>query len=371
MQLFMSAIDEKSISHHIIICNGCNTEKYPGKRYCCNVCQSYNLCQRCYDDHRYTPDNDNVAVAVKHNSKHEMTVFDFEDDEHNDNDTWKAKTIKMQNYFGNQLGRKVWNQYHVNVQEEWINFGKNIGYAIYGPPTIIPHKATIINGKEKICEFGYTSKQEKHIKELRLHIQNLKREYSNEHVFINIIFVSFWSYKYESILPLIRIFRANPDHSYFVEPEGRTYESWADFLNKNLLPKCEICYPSLGWYDPDENGFSWLEFNRSADCDTSRKLVKKSDKAATIVGAGGVVLGVIGLFTPLAPVAAHALVASTVTTGIYGTARAGYKIRDRAKHGQSVNPFANKDSFRNWMAIVGSTIAVQTHGLPFYNFTVI
>uniref|UniRef100_A0A914YKQ5 DUF4781 domain-containing protein n=1 Tax=Panagrolaimus superbus TaxID=310955 RepID=A0A914YKQ5_9BILA len=77
------------------------------------------------------------------------------------------------------------------------------------------------------------------------------------------------------------------------------------------------------------------------------------------------ILGVIGLFTPLAPVAAHALAASVVTTGIYGTARAGYKLRDRAKHGQSVNPFANRESFRNWVAIVGSTIAIQTHGLPF------
>uniref|UniRef100_A0A914Q9Y0 DUF4781 domain-containing protein n=1 Tax=Panagrolaimus davidi TaxID=227884 RepID=A0A914Q9Y0_9BILA len=167
------------------------------------------------------------------------------------------------------------------------------------------------------------------------------------------------------MLPLIRIFKSYPNNTYFVEPEGRTYETWADFLDKNLLPKCEICYPSMGWYQPDENGYCLLEFNKSADCDTSRKLAKKGDKAATIVGAGGVVLGVIGLFTPLAPVAAHALAASVVTTGIYGTARAGYKLRDRSKHGQSVNPFASRDSFQNWVAIIGSTVAIQTHGLPF------
>uniref|UniRef100_A0A914Q3S2 ZZ-type domain-containing protein n=1 Tax=Panagrolaimus davidi TaxID=227884 RepID=A0A914Q3S2_9BILA len=75
MKLFMSQLDEKSTYHHEIICNGCNTEKYPGKRYCCNICQNYNLCQRCFDDNRYTS---NEGIVVNHNNKHEMTVFDFE-----------------------------------------------------------------------------------------------------------------------------------------------------------------------------------------------------------------------------------------------------------------------------------------------------
>lgn len=47
-------------------------------------------------------------------------------------------------------------------------------------------------------------------------------------------------------MPLIRVLKyTKNDHncSFFVEPSGRTYDGWADFLDANKLPECHICYP--------------------------------------------------------------------------------------------------------------------------------
>jgi hypothetical protein len=47
-------------------------------------------------------------------------------------------------------------------------------------------------------------------------------------------------------LPLIRILKYaknNNEYSYFIEPTGQVYDGWTDFIDKNNLPECHICYP--------------------------------------------------------------------------------------------------------------------------------
>uniref|UniRef100_A0A914XUW8 DUF4781 domain-containing protein n=1 Tax=Panagrolaimus superbus TaxID=310955 RepID=A0A914XUW8_9BILA len=168
-----------------------------------------------------------------------------------------------------------------------------------------------------------------------------------------------------SLLPLIRVYRGKPsnadkyyDLSYFVEPEGRTYDSWNDFIEHNQLPECKICYPSGGWYAPGENGYCLIAFSTSAECDTSRILANVGDILTTIAGVGATVVGIVGLFTPLAPLAATALAATAITTGAYGAGRGTYQLVDRATHGQSINPFDNKQSFFCWFSLIGSGFAL-------------
>uniref|UniRef100_A0AC34FCH5 ZZ-type domain-containing protein n=1 Tax=Panagrolaimus sp. ES5 TaxID=591445 RepID=A0AC34FCH5_9BILA len=346
----MSQLDQKATPHHTRWCNGCKSDKYPGKRYACKECDDFDLCQRCYDENRFSP-NDS---AVTHKSSHKMVYHELESKSHNSNDTWTAMSIKMQNYFGSTLGKDDWCKYDTDIKEEWTNLAKKIGFAIYGPPTIIPSSSNS-------SYYGYDDKKEKHIMSIRNHVLELNRKaWKDEKVYMNVIYVSFWSKDYESMLPIIRVFRKKDDylHSYFVEPEGRTYDSWSNFLDKNKLPECEICYPDKGWYEPDENGYCELKFRDSAECDTSRQLAKAGDIISTGIGIGGTVLGVIGLFTPLAPVAATTLTASLVSTGVYGTARATYQLTDRVLHGESINPFDNSQAFFHWLSIAGSIFAV-------------
>ncbi len=47
-------------------------------------------------------------------------------------------------------------------------------------------------------------------------------------------------------MPLIRVLKHIKDgltYSYFIEPSGRTYDGWNDFIDNNKLPECDICYP--------------------------------------------------------------------------------------------------------------------------------
>ena len=222
------------------------------------------------------------------------------------------------------------------IQEEWNNLGRRICFAVYGPPTIVPD-----DSNKSI--FGYESEvifftifililffqKEKHIKDLQEKVLDLsKTVWNNETVRINFIFISFWSEKFESMvkfplstylmnmfqLPIIRVYRAYPNHSYFVELGGRTYDSWNDFLDTNKLPECEMCYPTGGWYRVNKNGYCDLEFRNSAECDASRQILKLTDTLTTVAGIGATVVGIVGLFTPLAPVAATALTATGNST---------------------------------------------------------
>ncbi|KAE9551734.1 hypothetical protein FO519_005045 [Halicephalobus sp. NKZ332] len=329
--MILTFLDEKATPHHTRWCNGCRSDKYPGMRYACKICSDFDLCERCYAEYRFDP---STNYTTTHKSSHEMIKYKPSTSDHHSNDIWTAMSIKMQNYFGSQLGTRDWDKLDTDIKEEWTNLAKKIGYAIYGPPTIVPDESNN-------SYYGYDDEKEKHIMSLRQRVLELNRKAWNDEK-----------------LPIIRVFRAKPNYSYFVEPNGRTYDSWADFLDKNKLPECEICYPIGGWYQADEKGYCDLWFRNSAECDTSRQLVKGTDALATVAGIGGTVLGVIGLFTPLAPLAAGALATTAVTTGGYGVARGTYKLVDRATHGESINPFDNRESFFCWFSIVGSVFAM-------------
>ncbi|KAE9546083.1 hypothetical protein FO519_010705, partial [Halicephalobus sp. NKZ332] len=164
-------------------------------------------------------------------------------------------------------------------------------------------------------------------------------------------------------MPIIRVFRAHPNLSYFVEPSGRTYSSWEDFLDKNKLPGYEICYPIDGWYRRDGNGYCDLWFRESTECDVSIKVVKETDTVSTIVGIGGIILGIIGLFTSLAPIAAAALVGTTLSSSGYGIIQRGYKLIDHAIHKEHINLLSNSESFFSWFSIIEPVFSTENMGV--------
>jgi hypothetical protein len=130
---------------------------------------------------------------------------------------------------------------------------------LYNAPTIHP-------SQYEWCIFGYEKDKEKKIKKLREKVFKLGGSHTNSHIVcINFVFVSFWNKSNENMvndfsssllivyylieyfqLPLIRVLKCATNaniYSYFVEPTGRTYDEWDDFINKNKLPECHICYP--------------------------------------------------------------------------------------------------------------------------------
>ena len=45
---------------------------------------------------------------------------------------------------------------------------------------------------------------------------------------------------------------------------------------------------------------------------------------------------------------------SGIATAVYGVGRATYTLYDRASHGENIKPLNNKESFFNWLSIVGA-----------------
>lgn len=46
-----------------------------------------------------------------------------------------------------------------------------------------------------------------------------------------------------------------------------------------------------------------------------------------------------------------------IGAGTYGAARSTYKLVDRSTHGESINPFDNKEAFFCWLNIVGTAFS--------------
>ena len=59
-----------------------------------------------------------------------------------------------------------------------------------------------------------------------------------------------------------------------MEPSGRTYTGFDDFLDKNKLPMCTIIYPKNGKYTSDEHNQTDVDSRQSAECDKLRKVAK-------------------------------------------------------------------------------------------------
>ena len=59
-----------------------------------------------------------------------------------------------------------------------------------------------------------------------------------------------------------------------MEPSGRTYTGFDEFLNTNKLPECTIVYPKNGTYTSDEHNQTDVELRQSVECGQSRQIIK-------------------------------------------------------------------------------------------------
>lgn len=66
-------------------------------------------------------------------------------------------------------------------------------------------------------------------------------------------------------IPIIRVLRkesdepisrTSMDETWYIDHENRVYNSWKDFLERNRLPKMNICYPKNGYYSVDAFGYA-------------------------------------------------------------------------------------------------------------------
>ncbi|ULT84317.1 hypothetical protein L3Y34_013179 [Caenorhabditis briggsae] len=376
-RLDMSPFGKLAFPVHDNPCASCGSKVFPGLRYVCpEICPDYGICATCFIKKKGT-DEIELFEAVQANPKLEKKYQ-------------IGAAIVTQKYYGIGLARLDWFLIDKNDEEQMKNLGRKIGFAVYQYPTNLPQeernslnpdqlqelmrniemeasRENNNNGKQKkkfdakfIPEFGYTQEQEEHILKLRDELFDINRrqkklkEGEPSIVETKFVFVSFFADgSHSNILPLICL-RISDTKIMYVESTGRAYDDWDDFLSKNKLPECNILYPHDGIYEMEPGGILNLRYDISRRSKLPSKIAKISDRSAMGIGIAATIGSVIGLFTPLAPVAATTLLYTAIGTGVYTMARSGYHIVDRATHNENVNPLRSRENFVDWLAVAAS-----------------
>ncbi|XP_012147291.2 uncharacterized protein LOC100877667 [Megachile rotundata] len=148
---------------------------------------------------------------------------------------------------------------------------------------------------------------------------------------------------------------------WYIDAWARLYTSWAYYKETNVLHPCTMVIPKDGFYQPDplcemteEYSTVWLEVLESPANSTAATVVNYADKAATVVGAASLALGVAAMFTPAAPLVVGAVVTSTVS-GVWSTGRAVQNLADRSKHNQSIS-ITEREALGPWLSIAGGVL---------------
>lgn len=265
---------------------------------------------------------------------------------------WKRRARSYQQSCCNSLGDRVYDR----VNDEVLAF--KVGYALYNAPSEIDEQ-----NKTAV----YTKGQQNHIKLVCDKIKLLQpSEEDTFYVSYLYIVIRLRNKKQnEGVQVLFRVpkivdGKPNLNSHDFVDPKPRKYESWSDYLKKNKLPKCDMCYPVNGLYTVIDGSVD-LSFGKSPACDTSTAVFTGLDVSSTVllVGATGVTLASLAL-----PIAAPVIWGATATvfaSGTYETARTVYRLHDIKKHGESLG-MKNPDSRSAWLSLAGSVVGMASIG---------
>ncbi|CAB3400440.1 unnamed protein product [Caenorhabditis bovis] len=373
-RLDMSPFGKLAFPVHETPCASCGSKVFPGLRYVCpEICEDYGICATCFIKKKGSEEIE-MFEAVQTNPRLEKKYL-------------IGAAIVTQKYYGIGLAKLDWFRISKNNEEECKNLARKIGFAFYQYPTNLPQEErnsltpdqleelikvveveASKDGKDSgkkvdkkfVSQFGYSKQQEEHILKLRDELFDINRkqkklkEGDKNILETKFVFVSFFAEGAQSnILPLVCIC-ISPTKNLFVESSGRAYDGWDDFLDRNKLPECYIIYPNNGFYEIEDKSYLNLRYDVSRKSKFPSRIAKISDRSAMGIGIAATIGSVIGLFTPLAPVAATTLLYTAIGTGVYTMARSGYHIVDRAVHNENINPLRSRENFVDWLAVAAS-----------------
>ncbi|CAI5455716.1 unnamed protein product [Caenorhabditis angaria] len=373
-RLDMSPFGKLAFPVHDKPCASCGSKVFPGLRYVCpEICPDYGICATCFIKKKGSEEIEMfeaVQANPKLESKHQI-----------------GAAIVTQKYYGIGLARLDWFKINKQDEQEMKNLARKIGFAIYQYPTNLPQEERnslnpdqleelikVIeleaSSKDKqkkskmdvkfVPQFGYNKEQEEHILQIRDELFDINRKQKklkdgDENIIeTKFVFVSFFADgSHSNVLPMICL-KINDSKTIYVESSGRAYDGWTDFIDKNKLPECSILYPNDGHYEIESGGVLNLRYDLSRRSKLPSKIAKISDRSAMGIGIAATIGSVVGLFTPLAPIAATTLLYTAIGTGIYTMARSGYHLVDRATHNENVNPLRSRENFVDWLAVAAS-----------------
>lgn len=244
---------------------------------------------------------------------------------------------------------------------EGANFINTIGYALSLVPNCDIENWTADHFK--LAEDGAMVYYEGKNLEAIEHLVTKLREVAggSREVFITVLPVSFFYSDAFFTLPLFRVTTYENDNKIekFCDHSGRVYTNIEDWRQSNTLPATKIFYPRNGHLGMKENDADKPDcvLEDSVECHRSSKTLMAMDVAS---GIGGLLAGV-GV-TVATGGAALLLMGGMALTASYGVGRATYKLHDRAKHSESINPFKSRESFWCWLGLGADLITFGTIG---------
>ncbi|XP_039282654.1 uncharacterized protein LOC111048754 [Nilaparvata lugens] len=150
---------------------------------------------------------------------------------------------------------------------------------IFGDRQFDTFPTTYLRGKVAFALFGpppyneLTSENVEVVNKLVSHINFLnERNNFTSKTYLGYTFVHL-RYKDSNVIDIQVLFKLRSPNYHissgclFVDLNCRTYNSWADYLKDNCLPKCDMCFPKDGEYSL--RNFS-IEFGESPACKSSR-----------------------------------------------------------------------------------------------------
>ena len=207
---------------------------------------------------------------------------------------WREETVKEQQDCLDLLGTPMWREFK---SSQYGDLKRQIGYALFGVPEEVP--CANLND-----DTGYTDKKLKEINRIFDIIKKCMEHHQNpENIYVSFLFVFGKTKNNSIIVPVIRIpqfdiiFEQNIN--LFVDSCGRVYEGWQDYLEKNTIPECVLCYPRNGVYSA-VNGDVEVEFGISPAGRTGAKVLQGLDIGGTVLSVGAAGPLIAALFMPVA-----------------------------------------------------------------------
>ncbi|XP_034481897.1 uncharacterized protein LOC117787464 isoform X2 [Drosophila innubila] len=149
----------------------------------------------------------------------------------------------------------------------------------------------------------------------------------------------------------------------FIDEQGRVYANWRQYVYNNTLPRGTMIAPSQGIYrltNGEDNGVH-LMVHATPASRVKYKILKASDKVATV---GGLVAGVPVAAALAVPVAPPLLLGATlvgVTAAAYSTVRSASWLYERRQYGQSTS-LRDSEARNSWLGVAGGVVGLGATG---------
>jgi hypothetical protein len=206
---------------------------------------------------------------------------------------WREEAVKEQQGYFDLLGTPMWREFEPS---HYVELKRQIGFALAGLPEEEP-RAHLHN------DTGYRDENLIEINKIFGIIQKFTKNNKNpDNICVAFLIVVGKTSDACIQIPVIRIQQSdielNQNINIFIDPCGRVYKNWQDYLDNNKIEEVVLCYPRNGVYSA-VNGAVEVEFGISPAGRTGAKFFQGLDIGGAVLSVCAVGILTSGLSVPM------------------------------------------------------------------------